>query len=93
MKKIGLREANQNFSFYMKSVKHGEKVLITDRGKPIAAIVPITEASSLQGKLAKLEDEGLISLAKKQGSLPDFKPLNIPAVSLSRGIVEERKES
>ena len=41
MKSVGLREINQAFSRYMKIVKSGEDVLITERGRPIAVIKPL----------------------------------------------------
>ena len=36
--RIGLREANQQFSKAIKAVKAGEEVVLTERGKPVAVI-------------------------------------------------------
>ena len=39
--KLGLREANQQFSKAIKAVRAGKDVILTDRGRPIAVIKPI----------------------------------------------------
>lgn len=42
MKTIGVRELRQNASQYLKEVAAGESIEITDRGRPIARLVPTT---------------------------------------------------
>lgn len=43
MKLIGIRELKQRTRQVLESVGRGQKVVITIRGKPAAAIVPLTE--------------------------------------------------
>ena len=40
MKKAGIREARQNLSALIEDVKKGREILITDRGRPVARLVP-----------------------------------------------------
>ena len=40
MKVIGVRELRQHASKYLKAVAAGESVEITDRGRPVARLVP-----------------------------------------------------
>jgi prevent-host-death family protein len=40
MKKAGIREARQNISELIEIVRKGREILITDRGKPVARLVP-----------------------------------------------------
>lgn len=40
MKTAGLREARQNLSAILAEVKKGREVVITDRGRPVARVVP-----------------------------------------------------
>ena len=40
MKTTGIREARQNLSGLIEEVKKGREVVITDRGKPVARLVP-----------------------------------------------------
>ncbi len=41
---ISIREANQRLSHYLERVEQGAEIVITRRGKPIARLLPITEA-------------------------------------------------
>jgi prevent-host-death family protein len=40
MRTAGVREARQNLSGLLDEVKKGREVLITERGKPVAKLVP-----------------------------------------------------
>ncbi|KAA1250031.1 type II toxin-antitoxin system Phd/YefM family antitoxin [Mycobacterium simiae] len=42
MKTIGVRELRQYASKYLEEVAAGESIEITDRGRPVARLVPIT---------------------------------------------------
>ena len=42
MRKIGVRELRQNASKYLEEVAAGASIEITDRGRPVARMVPIT---------------------------------------------------
>ena len=44
MPKAGIREARQNLSALIEEVKKGREVVITDRGKPVARLVPPSPA-------------------------------------------------
>jgi prevent-host-death family protein len=43
MESIGIRELRQNASHYLSRVAAGELIEITDRGRPVARLVPITD--------------------------------------------------
>ena len=40
MKTAGIREARQNLSVLIEEVKKGREVVITERGRPVAKLVP-----------------------------------------------------
>jgi prevent-host-death family protein len=42
MKRIGVRELRQHASKYLEEVAAGESIEITDRGHPVARLVPIS---------------------------------------------------
>jgi prevent-host-death family protein len=46
MKKAGVREIKNHLSDYLKMVKTGDSILVTERSKPIAWIVPIESTTS-----------------------------------------------
>ncbi len=41
MKRIGVRELRQNASEYLRLVKAGETIEVTERGEPVAIMIPI----------------------------------------------------
>jgi len=41
MESIGVRELRQHASRYLERVQHGETLEVTDRGRPVARLVPI----------------------------------------------------
>ena len=43
MDRIGVRELRQNASRYLARVAHGETFEVTDRGRPVARLVPVPE--------------------------------------------------
>lgn len=66
---MGLRELRHHTSEVLARVRRGETVDVTDRGKPIAQIVPLTERP-LSPVLARLAAEGRVKLARRTGPLP-----------------------
>jgi len=67
MKTIGVRELRQHASRYLRDVERGETIEITDRGRPMARLVPIArseaplEALIAAGRLTKGAHEVLDS--------------------------------
>ena len=92
--RMGLREANQQFSKAIRAVKAGKEVVLTERGKPIAVIKPIKREESPEATIRRLETEGLLRPALKRGPMPkpDWKPIRIKGKPLSQSIIEERDE-
>lgn len=41
MKAIGIRELRQQASRYVREVERGETIEVTDRGRPVALLVPV----------------------------------------------------
>ncbi len=60
MRQIGIRELRQNASEYVSRAEAGETIQVTDRGRPVALLVPQPQLTGL----AALEAEGRISRAK-----------------------------
>lgn len=57
MEEAGIRELKTHLSAFLRKVKAGEMVTITDRGKPIGRIMPI--ASSTHEKLDAMVEAGI----------------------------------
>jgi prevent-host-death family protein len=69
MQRVGVRELRQNASAVLRRVAAGEVIEVTDRGRAVARIVPLHEAS----RLDQLQAEGRASGAS--GDLLDVKPV------------------
>ena len=50
-KRVGVRELRQNLSAYLRRVASGERLQVTERGRPVAVIAPLPEASTATGRL------------------------------------------
>jgi prevent-host-death family protein len=48
MASVGVRELRQRASDLLRLVEQGETIEITDRGRPVALLMPIPEASPLE---------------------------------------------
>lgn len=57
-KEIGIRELKARLSSYLRQVRTGETIIITDRGRPIGRIVPIMQ--STHDQLEVLRSAGLV---------------------------------
>ena len=51
MVRIGVRELRQHASRYLALVKDGETVGVTERGRPVAKLVPTRDADTAQERL------------------------------------------
>jgi prevent-host-death family protein len=68
MKTAAVSDLKARLSEYLKRVKAGEAVLITDRGNPVARLLPVPRASAGRDKIANMEKQGLVKLGS--GKLP-----------------------
>ncbi|MCB0064513.1 MAG: type II toxin-antitoxin system prevent-host-death family antitoxin [Caldilineaceae bacterium] len=75
---IGIRELKNNLSAYLKQVKAGATLTITDHGEPIGQLVPIQK--SVEARLQELTAAGLLvwngEPYKPTG--PDLRPTLLP---------------
>ena len=89
MDRIGIRELRQNASRYIERVKAGEKLEVTERGRPVAVLAPLPETTSV---LARLRAEGRLRQAK--GRLADLPPpIKVNDPDISRKIREALDET
>jgi prevent-host-death family protein len=48
MRRIGIRELRQQASRYLREVQSGETIEVTDRGRPVARLVPLPHSGSIE---------------------------------------------
>ena len=59
LKSVGLRELKNRLAEYVRDVRSGEGVLVTDRGNVVAELIPPGQGMAASGAVS-----GLIALAK-----------------------------
>ena len=93
MRTAAIAELKAQLSRYMSRVKAGEEILVTERGVPVARLVPVGARGPDQEHLRDLERQGLIRLGS--GRLPkDFWALprgRDPLGSVRRAVTKERE--
>jgi prevent-host-death family protein len=92
MEHVSLREANVHFSKYVKKVKAGEEIVLTDRGKPVALMKPIPATKDpVEDRLLLMAQKGLLrrSTAKR---VRLHKLVRLNGKPLSKLIQESREE-
>ena len=87
--KMGLREANRHFAKAIRAVKAGREVVLTERGRPIAVISPLSVTIE-EAALRRMEAAGLLIRATKRGPMPPFRPIRIRGKPLSATLREIR---
>ncbi len=88
-------ELKAQLSRFLRRVKAGDEVLVTDRGVPVARIVPVGSRTDAVEALRDLERQGLVRLGS--GRLPTEllrgrRPRD-PSASVRRAVSEDRDES
>jgi prevent-host-death family protein len=88
--KVGTKELKNRLSHYLRTVRRGETVHVTDRGHIVAELRPVRRPRSRDdAALLELAAEGLVTLGS--GRLADIKPLRLKrGVLASRMIIEDR---
>jgi len=97
MEKATITEIKNHLSSFLNKVKHGEVVLITDRGRPVArleTVVSNRDASDSEGRLARLEHVGLVRRARvvSESIADGIPPAPAGKSSLLRAVLAERDE-
>lgn len=91
---VGVRELRQNLSVYLDRVKEGERLEVTEHGRPVALLIPLPDAN--ENSLARMIADGRVIAA--QGDLGEFLRHNPPlpplpgAKSLTQILIEMRDE-
>lgn len=90
MERVGIRELRQNLSVYLRRVKRGESLEVTERGTPVARLVPPSTGDEWLDRMAA---EGRVRLPTR--SIDDLPPpIKLPpgAQPLSE-ILQEMRDS
>lgn len=91
-RKIGARELKMRLGKYIRAVREGETIVVTERGEAVAELRPLTRPErGLEARLDELAASGVLTRGAG-GALPAFRPVAIKGQPLSRTIIEERED-
>jgi prevent-host-death family protein len=94
MKKAKIANLKNNLSRYLEHVRSGGSVLVLDRDRPVARLVPLPRegGQGVSERLARLERQGLIrrGTSRRPAGRVAGKPVRLPGGVL-RGLLEERE--
>jgi prevent-host-death family protein len=88
MERVGVRELRQNLSVYLRRVKVGERLEVTERGQVVARLEPIAVDDD---PIARLERQGRI-LSRGTGDLSKIRPLTLELDRPLSALLEELRE-
>ncbi len=91
-KAVGVRELKTRLGTYLRRVRQGATLVVTDRGEPVAELRPVGDASSAgERALRRLRALGVLTRQSHE-PLRAFKPIRIEGRALSQTVSEGRED-
>lgn len=96
MKTATLTETKNQLSALIDQVRHGETILILDRGRPVARLASVLaeESESAEGRLARLERQGILRRARRpktEALIRQPRPEARDGASILDALLDERR--
>ena len=97
MTSVGIRELKARLSSYVRRVRRGEVIHVTDRGEVVAELRPPSPAQSVPVELAGLHElasRGMVRLGKSnRGMRYPRSPVRLPEGSAKAALDAEREDA
>ena len=90
MERVGVKELRQNASVLLRRVAAGESILVTDRGRPIARLSPLTRSGIAEIRAAGLVREPLGRMRDAPPAVPVAEGQITAADALAAARADER---
>lgn len=89
--RVGARELKTRLGTYLNRVRHGERLIVTDRHQPVAELRRIEATpASRAGRLARLAALGYVTLASQK--LVRFPPTRVAGGPVADTLLRERED-
>jgi prevent-host-death family protein len=88
---VGARELKTRLGTYLRRVREGRTLVVTDRGEPVAELRPFLSDDTLPSALLELSTKGTVTLPTRDG-LPAFRPIRSRAASVADAVGEDRED-
>ena len=96
MRRVAISELKARLSEYLKVVRAGEEVIVTDRGKPVARIASMSGPEETESRLWMLVRTGQVRPPDVEGGIDleliaALRP-RVPGAGVVDALLEERRE-
>lgn len=88
---VGARELKTRLGTYLRRVREGRTLVVTDRGEPVAELRPLQADASLPAVLMKLSSRRAVTLPSRK-SMAAFRPIQSHGRALSDAVREDRED-
>jgi prevent-host-death family protein len=88
---VGARELKTRLGTYLRRVREGRTVLVTDRGEPVAELRPLRRDARVPATLLKLSSQRTVTLPVRK-SMAVFRPIQSQGRALSDAVLEDRED-
>jgi prevent-host-death family protein len=97
MKRASITDAKNGLSALIERVRHGESVIIEDRGVPVARLESVAAPGQrdVEGRAARLHRQGVLRPALSSAPrrlLTTAPPTPKAGATLSRAVIDERRD-
>ncbi len=91
---VGSRELKTRLGTYLRHVRAGATIIVTDRGRPVAELRPLSGSEGdVEARLQELVLAGVLSgEVAERPSLTPFEPIRVSGKPLSDTIRDERED-
>ena len=95
MKKASVSELKTSLSEFLLGVKNGEEVLVTERGRPVARLIPALGSEPAGERKRRLIRAGVLrtGIGRLPSDLLKPSPVADPEGKTLRGLLEERRSA
>ena len=91
-RRVGARELKTRLGTYLRQVRRGATLVVTERGEPVAELRPLpTGESDLEKRLHDLSALGILA-RETSGPLPPFDAILGAGGSVSEAVREDRRD-
>jgi prevent-host-death family protein len=88
---VGARELKVRLGTYLRRVRQGQRLVVTDRGQPVAELRPLAGEAGARAILAELEARGVVTRPTRKRLAP-FRMIDSRDQPLSAAMLEDRED-
>ena len=88
---VGARELKTRLGTYLRRIRQGQTIRVTDRGQPVAELRSLGTDQGLEAAFAAWTANGLVTRPRAR-SLQPFRPIESRGPSAESAVLEERAD-